>query len=66
MRRYGQTTAHVTVPGVDAGLKLTLQPAVVDVLSDWAADLGKQEMDGVPAQPVSQTKPSTTRSKRKR
>ena len=29
MRRYGQTTAHVTVPGVDAGLKLTLQPAVV-------------------------------------
>lgn len=29
MRRYGQTTDRVTVPGVDAGLKLTLQPAVV-------------------------------------
>lgn len=28
MRRYGQTTERVTVPGVDAGLKLTLQPAV--------------------------------------
>ena len=28
MRRYGQQTQRVTVPGRDAGLKLTLQPAV--------------------------------------
>ena len=27
MRRYGQTETRVTVPGVNAGLKLTLQPA---------------------------------------
>lgn len=29
MRRYGQTETRVTVPGVNAGLKLTLQPSVV-------------------------------------
>lgn len=28
MRRYGETTPVLTVPGQDAGLKLTLQPAV--------------------------------------
>ncbi len=33
---------------------------------EWQAELGKQEMDGVPVEPVSQTKPSSTRSKRKR
>jgi hypothetical protein len=32
----------------------------------WQADLGRQEADGVPVEPVSQTKPSSTRSNRKR